>query len=79
MKKLSVLTGFVGFLALASCAKDYDCACLYTGTVGTDTTYTTHNDLRNTKKAAQDNCDALSGKAYSGSYEFDVTCTLNKK
>lgn len=79
MKKLIFVLSATA-LMLASCAKDYNCQCTYTNVDDPTDTYKTDSDLRNTKKAAQDNCDYLSGgTSYSGSESYSVNCELLSK
>lgn len=79
MKKL-IIGSFFASLLLAGCAKDYNCKCTYTNVDDPTDTYTSDNDLRNTKKEAQKNCDYLSGgESYSGSLTYSVSCELLAK
>ena len=76
MKKLTMILGIVGAIALISCKKDRVCEC--TENVGGGTTYTSSVTLTDvTKSAAKANC--VTTKSYSNdgvAIEYSKTCNL---
>ncbi|MFN6037380.1 MAG: hypothetical protein ACK452_02845 [Bacteroidota bacterium] len=76
MKKLTMILGIVGAIALISCKKDRVCEC--TEVYGGGSTYTTSVTLTDvTKSAAKANC--VSTKSYSTdgvANQYTKTCNL---
>lgn len=67
MKKLALIAVVAGFV-FTSCKKDYTCHCTFTGGGTLDIA------IKNTKKKAQDSCDAAE-TTYKGG-DSGAACTL---
>jgi hypothetical protein len=73
MKKSIFLVASVAMLALASCKKDYTCECSTTNPLGTTSSSLSIND---TKKNAEEACDALNATVTNMGITQTTTCTL---
>lgn len=73
MKKMILGVAALSMLALVSCKKDYTCECTSTSGGSTATSSVTIND---TKKNAEEACEASSASVTSGGQTSSTTCTL---
>lgn len=78
MKKIIIFSVVIAGLAMASCKKDYLCACNSTttsssGTVtgSTDTTFTNAS-----KSEAETKCNSLESNGNFGGFSWETTCEL---
>jgi len=73
MKKVVLGVAALSFLALVSCKKDYTCECTSTGSGFSGSSSVTIND---TKKNAEEACEASASSASAGGSSVTTTCEL---